>query len=165
MKTGLCSLMSILAVAVLFCAAPSFAAEYPAVEGVDSMDAVFDFRVGDPDTALAHLGLIHDMMTDPAMQVDDERPDIVIVFIGPSVRLISTDQTGFEEEQRSALDDLAQKIAEMDEAGFTFEICMTSAPAFDLDPDTILPEINKVENGWITIIGYQHQGYALAANF
>lgn len=165
MKTGYVLATALVAAIILFGAAPSLTAEYPAVKGVSSMNAVFDFRVGDPATALAHLGLIQTLMNDPAMRLEDKRPKIVVVFIGPSVRLISTDRTGFEEGQRGTLGGIAKKIAEMSEAGFVFEICMTSAPAFDLDPDTILPGINKVENGWITIIGYQHQGYAMVANF
>jgi hypothetical protein len=31
--------------------------------------------------------------------------------------------------------------------------------------DTILPEIKQVENGWISAIGYQLNGYALVADF
>jgi uncharacterized protein len=42
---------------------------------------------------------------------------------------------------------------------------MTTAHALDIDPDSILPEINQVGNGWISVIGYQQQGYALVADF
>jgi len=140
-------------------------AQYEAMEGVESTNAVFDFRIGDPQVALAHLNLIHSMVEDQAMVVNDTQPEIVIVFIGPSVRLISTDHTGFDQEQQEHLNALAEKISEMDQDGVRFEICMTSAPAFNIKPDTILPEINRVENGWITVIGYQQRDYAYVANF
>jgi uncharacterized protein len=148
---------------ILFLATNSISAEYRALEDVESTDAVFDFRIGDPQTALAHLNLIHDMIDDPNMVINDKRPEIVIVFIGPSVKLVSTGQS--DNDQQEHLDALADKISEMNEDGVEFEICMTSAPAFNVDPDSILPEVNKVENGWITIIGYQKQGYAMIANF
>jgi uncharacterized protein len=161
-KLNIFSLLTAMAL-ILFLATNSISAEYRALEGVESTDAVFDFRIGDPQTALAHLNLIHDMIDDPNMEVNDTRPEIVIVFIGPSVKLVSTDRS--DHDQGEHLDALADKISEMNEDGVEFEICMTSAPAFDVDPDSILPEVKKVKNGWITIIGYQQQGYAMIANF
>lgn len=159
------SSLTVIALMVLFLATNSISSEYRALEDVESTDAVFDFRIGDPQTALNHLNLIHDMIDDPNMVINDERPEIVIVFIGPAVKLVSTDQSSFDNNQHEHLDALADKISDMYDDGVEFEICMTSAPAFDLDPDSILPEVNKVENGWITIIGYQHKGYAMIANF
>jgi uncharacterized protein len=148
----------------LYPATNSMSAEYEAMQGVESANAVFDFRVGDPDAALGHLNLIHTMMDDQNMILNGEQPEIVVVFIGPSVNLVSTNgsQSSQEKEQLTAI---ADKIATMDKDGIVFEICMTAAHAHDVDPDSILPEINKVGNGLISVIGYQHNGYALVANF
>ena len=140
------------------------AAEYASIEGVESTDAVFDFRIGDPETALAHFGLIHDMIKDPNMRVNDTQPEIIIVFVGPSVKLVST-ESEFEAGKQKHLGAVADKISEMSDDGIRFVICMTAAHVFDIDPDTILPEVDKVRNGWITLIGYQQQGYAMIANF
>jgi intracellular sulfur oxidation DsrE/DsrF family protein len=49
--------------------------------------------------------------------------------------------------------------------GIILETCMTAAHSLNVDPDSILPEINKVGNGWISVIGYQHSGYALVPAF
>lgn len=157
-------LILVLVAMFLFPATTIMAAEYEAMQGVESTNAVFDFRVGDPEAALGHLKLIHTMINDPSMILNDKQPEIVVVFIGPSVNLISADQTrsGQEKEQ---LDAIADQIATMDKDGIVLEICMTAAHAQDVDPDSILPEINKVGNGWISVIGYQHQGYALVADF
>ncbi|MFO8174924.1 MAG: hypothetical protein R6T96_11620 [Longimicrobiales bacterium] len=60
--------------------------EYTAMEDVQSVvKTAFDFRVGDSDVALGHLDLIHAMLDDPSMVKQGEKPEIVIVFIGPSV--------------------------------------------------------------------------------
>jgi uncharacterized protein len=150
---------------MLFWTANSSSAEYEAMQGIESTNAVFDFRIGDPGVALAHLNLIHNMLDDPNMSVNDSKPEIVVVFIGPSVKLVSSDQSGFDQDQHDSLNALADKISNMDQEGVKFEICMTSAPAFNVDPDSILPEVNKVQNGWISVVGYQHNGYAMVANF
>lgn len=137
--------------------------EYTAMEGVQSVvKTAFDFRVGDSDAALGHLDLIHAMLDDPSMVRQGEKPEIVVVFIGPSVKLVSTDGMGSGPGSRS---DIADKISTMDEAGVRFEICMTAAHAHEVSAESILPEIVQVGNGWISLIGYQHNGYSLIADF
>ncbi|MFO8146375.1 MAG: DsrE family protein, partial [Gillisia sp.] len=60
---------------------------------------------------------------------------------------------------------IAQKISAMDSDGIRFEICMTAAHALGVSADSILPEIMQVENGWISLIGYQQNGYSMIADF
>lgn len=134
--------------------------EYPAMEGVSSVQTVFDFRVGDPDVALGHLDLIHSMLDDPSITREGKRPEIIVIFIGPSVNLISTDESASATEST-----IAEKISAMKADGVKFEICMTTAHALDISADSILPEIVQVGNGWISLIGYQHRGYSMIADF
>jgi uncharacterized protein len=137
--------------------------EYEAMEGVESVvKTAFDFRVGDPEVALGHLNLIHAMLDDPSMMRQGQKPEMVVVFIGPSVELVSTNGMGPGPGSRSAI---ADKISAMDEDGVRFEICMTAAHAHEVTPESILPEIVQVGNGWISLIGYQQNGYSLIADF
>ena len=135
---------------------------YAAMEGVTSVKTAFDFRVGDPDIALGHLGLIHSMMDEPSMNRGGERPEIVVVFVGPSVNLVTTEESGVDPASKNAI---AQKISEMEADGVRFEICMTAAHAHEVSPESVLPEVIQVGNGWISLIGYQHKGYAMIADF
>lgn len=135
--------------------------EYAAMEGVNNVQTVFDFRVGDGKVALAHLDLIHSMLKDPSMTQGGVPPEMVVVFIGPSVNLVSTDEGGATAEAKDAI---ARKISEMDADGARFEICMTTAHALEVSADSILPEIVQVGNGWISLVGYQHKGYAMIAD-
>jgi uncharacterized protein len=139
--------------------------EYEAMEGVESVvKTAFDFRVGDSEAALGHLNLIHAMLDDPSMMRGGQKPEMVVVFIGPSVELVSTKGMGMGPGpgSRSAI---ADKISAMDEDGVRFEICMTAAHALEVTPESILPEIVQVGNGWISLIGYQQNGYSLIADF
>jgi len=154
-------------VALLFLAASNVWAQkgeqaYAALQGVTSVKAVWDFRVGDPETALAHLGLIHDMLDDANLQKGGERPKFVLVFLGPSLKLISS---GENEAASQTERKIAEKISAMEADGIRLEICMTAAHAQEVSPESILPEIVQVGNGWISLIGYQHQGYATISNF
>ncbi len=158
-------LLALAAAVILLSATIAVSAEYEALQGVASTDTVFDFRIDDPEKALGHLNLIHTMIDDPNMAVNDSKPKIAIVFIGPSVKLVSKDKSGVGKDQQKQLDALAEKISSMNQDGFRFVVCMAAVHAFDVDPDSILPEVKKVENGWITVVGYQQQGYSLVADF
>lgn len=155
----------IFAIILLFGAADGAAGEYKAMQGVESADTVFDFRISDPKAALGHLKLIHSMMDDPNMVINGSKPDIVLVFIGPSVKLVSTDTSNADRQERESLNKIAEKIAAMKKDGFQFEICMAAIGTHGLNPDKILPQIEKVENGWISVVGYQKKGYSLVADF
>lgn len=135
---------------------------YAAMKGVTSVQTVFDFRVDDPKVALGHLNLIHSMLDNPSMRKQGERPEIVVVFIGPSVNLVSTDRSAAAPGSRTAI---AKKISAMKADGVRFEICMTAAHAHDVSAESILPQIVQVGNGWISLIGYQHKGYSMIADF
>ncbi|MFO7964019.1 MAG: DsrE family protein [Desulfobacterales bacterium] len=156
------SCASMVLVLMLGMAGYAVSADYAAMEGVDSANAVFDFRIGEAQKALGHLKLIHTMVNDPGMVINGEQPEIVIVLIGPSVKLVTTEKAKSNQAQQGAL---AEQISKMDKDGITFEICMAAAHAFDVSADVILPEIQQVPNGWISVIGYQQRGYALIADF
>lgn len=134
---------------------------YAGMKGVDSAPTVFDFRIGDPKVALSHLELMQSMRQNPAMKSDGQAPEMVVVFIGPSVDLISTEGKADAQGRKA----LAEKIAAMDDRGVRFEVCMTSAEAMGLSPQSIVPEVVKVGNGWISLAGYQQKGYSMVADF
>ena len=149
-------------VASFLAASSATAGKYEAMKDVDSARTVFDFRISDPDVALKHFELIHQMVDDPALQTRSGAPEIAVVFIGPSVKLVSTGETGISAESKKAL---SEKITTMDEDGVRLVICMVAADLHDVSSESVLPEIDQVENGWITLTGYQQQGYAMIADF
>jgi intracellular sulfur oxidation DsrE/DsrF family protein len=85
----------------------------------------------------------------------------VVVFIGPSVKLISKNREGLSPEDQRSLDEIADAVSAMSKDGITLEFCLVAAKFFNVDPASVLPEIKGVGNGWIPVIGYQAQGYSL----
>ena len=135
------------------------AAEYEALKGVKSAKAVFDFRIGQPQSAALHLKLIHQTYKD--LMTANKKPEVVVVFIGPAVKLISKNREGFAPEDQKSLDGIASTVSAMSKDGIGLEICMVAVKVLNVDPASVLAEIKKVENGYISIIGYQAQGYSL----
>jgi intracellular sulfur oxidation DsrE/DsrF family protein len=133
--------------------------EYGAMKGIKSATAVFDERENNPKSAVLHLKLIH--QTYEELVAMKKTPVFVVVFSGPSVKLISKNREGFSPEDQKSLDEIAQTITGMSKEGIRLEICMIAAKVFGVEASSILPEIRHVPNGWISLIGYQAKGYSL----
>jgi intracellular sulfur oxidation DsrE/DsrF family protein len=136
------------------------------LKGLKSIKAVFDFRSGSAKSANVLLGLIHDTYKGKNIAAVTKKPEFVVVFIGPSVKLISKSREGVKPEDHKMLDAIAAKISKMAKDGIRFEICLFAARMFKVDPATVLPEIKHEENGvvsliGVSLIGYQSKGYAL----
>jgi len=152
----------VLAVSLLFVNAVSVSAEeYAALQGLKSVKAVFDVRAGSLNSAAAQLAMIHKIYKDSSVRKVTENPEFVLVFIGPSVRLVSTTTEGLSAEEKVTAAKLASTIKEMAKDGIKLEICMAAVDAFGVDAASILPEIKHVQNGWISLIGYQAKDYSL----
>jgi uncharacterized protein len=144
---------------VLLSLSYALAAEYDAMKGVNSVNVMFDVRVGNPQSAIIHLNLIHDTYKEfVAMK---KNPVFVVVFMGSSVKLISSDHRGFKAEDENSLKEIADIISRMSKTGIRVEACLFAAKVVGVEPASILPEIKRVGNGWISEVGYQSRGYSL----
>lgn len=146
---------------LLFAALPVQGEEYDGLKGLDSIRAVFDVRAGVPKSAAVQLDLILQTYRDENIRAVDGKPEFVVVFIGPAVKLVSTDTKGFSPAELEDIGKIARTVKEMAREGFKLEICIFAANHMGVEPATILPEIRQVENGWISVLGYQAQGYSL----
>jgi intracellular sulfur oxidation DsrE/DsrF family protein len=67
----------------------------------------------------------------------------------------------FPVEQRKLQKKIANKVYAMLNDGIRMEICLFAVRLSDMNPDSILPGIEILENGWISLIGYQANQYEL----
>ena len=154
-------LIASVAAVFLVLSALSFASaeEYDAMKGVNSVNVMFDMRDGNLQSAVIHLNLIHD--TYKELVAMKKNPVFVVVFMAGAVKLISSDHRGFKAEEQKSLKQIASIISRMSKAGIRVEVCLFAAKVFGVEPASILPEIERVGNGWISEIGYQARGYSL----
>jgi len=137
----------------------AFAQEYAALKGVKSAKIVFDVRTSIPKVAALQLKLIR--QTNKDLIAEKKAPISTVVFLSQSVKLVSSNREGFAPEDLPLLDDIAEAVAGLAKDGIGLELCLVASRFHKVDPASVLPEITKVENGYIAIIGYQSQGYAL----
>lgn len=142
-------------------ALPAMSGEYPALNGVTGVKTVFDVTQGSPQTANIVFWAVKNVNDDQSVRSLSEPPKVAVVFHGPAVKMISTDRNGFKDSDNEALDTFANTIREMKAEGVRFEVCGYALKVMGIDPSTVLPEVDLVPNGFISIAGYQAQGYSL----
>jgi hypothetical protein len=99
--------------------------EYTAMMGIKSAKVVFDERESNPEIAAFHLKGIHQTYKELAAM--KKNPVFVVVFIGPSVKLISKNREGFSPEEKKSLDEISNTISAMSKDGITLEMCLVAA--------------------------------------
>lgn len=133
---------------------PARAADAPndreALSGLKTARAVFDVRAPDRERLIFNLELIKE--TAEGMAAQRVKPQMIVTFRGPGIRLLTREQ---------AADEIAPLIAELKGMGVRFEVCTVATRIFKVDKATILPDIVLVGNSLISLIGYQNRGYAL----
>ena len=158
-RKGMALLNLFVAVLLLGSVSTASGEEYEGITSVKTARIVFDEREGNPKAAALHLKVAYQAYKDLAAMKKD--PAAVIVFSGPSVKLISKKKEGFSPEDQKSIDEIADTISSMSKDGIKSEFCLIAAKYFEVDPATVLPEVKIVGNGWISLTVYQAQGYSL----
>ena len=122
--------------------------------------AVFLIDIADAKKMNFYLEVIQG--TFKGMQAQGVKPDFVMVYIGPSVQYLSTSPTAEIENKHSAvLMEIEANVEKLAALGIKQEICAVATHVFGIDNKTLLPDLNLVGDGFISLIGYQAQGYHL----
>ncbi len=150
-------------VLLVFIAAASAASEYAALERLERLDTVIDYGHASPEAATVVFPAVRQIYQDQSVKALPNPPRTVIVFHGEAVKFLSNDRQGFDETQHETLDTVAEQIRQFHEDGVRMEVCMYAVRVFGVDPDTLMTEIEQVGNGFISVAGYQNQGYAVIA--
>lgn len=140
---------------------PVVAGEYAALKGVKGVNTVFDVSQGSPAVANIVFWAVKDVYQNESVRALPNPPRTVVVFHGPSVKLISSVRKGFNPEEAAEVDKFAETIRQMKKDGVTFEVCDYAAKVMGVDPATIMPEVDHVGNGFVSVSGYQAQGYSV----
>lgn len=153
--------VAILTVFILAAADFAMSEEYNALKGVNKFKAVFDVSLGSSRMAPVVFWAVRNAYDAESVKSLPEAPEVAVVFHGPVVKLITSNREGFTPEESKALDEFAGMIRQMKSEGVRFEVCLYAAKVLGVDPTTILPEIDHVGNGFISVVGYQQQGYSV----
>lgn len=94
------------------------------------------------------------------------KPNFVIVYIGPTVRFLSSaPDSDLEIENSDALKAIAERVAELHQLGVRQEVCAVATRVFKVANESLLPGLSLVGDGFISLIGWQTQDYKLVPLF
>ncbi len=125
---------------------------------------VFLVDIGDPKKLNFYLEVIQG--THKGMKSQGVKPDFILVYIGPSVKYLTSEPSAeAEEEAGGVLLDIENNVAKLAELGVRQEVCAVATRVFGIPNDTVFPGMTLVGDGFISLIGWQEQGYRLVPVF
>ena len=152
----------ILATIILFAGQSLFAESKPddqdALRGVDKGKVVFDINAANGYTLSLYLSVIRETVEDLKRQ--NVEPDVILAFRGKAVLLISNNRDETERTEFENLDKIAEQVADLQKKGVRMESCSIATRSFGVDNSTLLDGIKPVGNTFVSLTGYQAQGYA-----
>jgi intracellular sulfur oxidation DsrE/DsrF family protein len=132
--------------------------------GLKTGKGVFLVDIGDPGKLNFYLEVIQG--TYKGMKAQGVEPDFVLVFIGPSVKYLSTSPAAdVEKTAGGVLMEIESNVEALAALGIRQEICAVATRVFGIDNKAIFPDLTLVGDGFISLIGYQSQGYHLVPVF
>ena len=129
-----------------------------ALAGVRTADVYFDVNVGEPGKLRTRLELIE--TTYAQLVAAGFSPRVVIGIRGKASNYFTKDATHVIETDLPFKKEIAAKVAKFRGMGFAVEQCRIAAGLQEIDAADFLPQVEIVDNGYISMIGYQAQGYA-----
>ncbi len=125
---------------------------------------VYLVDIGDAKKLNFYLEVIQG--THQGMKAQGVEPDFVLVYIGPSVKFLTTSPSAEAEETAGGvLLEIESNVAKLASLGVRQEICAVATRVFGIDNSTLFPGLMLVGDGFISLIGYQAQGYHLVPVF
>jgi len=125
---------------------------------------VFLVDIGDAKKLNFYLEVIQG--TYKGMKAQGVEPDFILVYIGPSVKYLSSAPSGeIEQDAGGTLLEIESNVEALAELGIKQEVCAVATRVFGIDNKTVFPDLTLVGDGFISLIGYQAQGYHLVPVF
>ncbi|MAD41580.1 MAG: hypothetical protein CL623_04225 [Arcobacter sp.] len=135
-----------------------------ALNGIKKAKSVFLIDFTDVKKTAFYMNIITD--THKGLLKQDVKSDMVLVFIGKTVKFLSTKQDeDFEMEYDEYLQSIQDSIRTLSNLGVRMEVCAVATKVFNIDNKTIPKEMNIVADGFISLIGWQTQDYKLVPIF
>ncbi|MFP4251966.1 MAG: DsrE family protein [Guyparkeria sp.] len=156
------TIQSFLTAAVLALAMPlSVQAAEPiddtaALAGVEEAKGVFQIDFTEAEKTAFYLEIIRGTHANFERQGLD--PDLVIVFIGPTVQFLTT-EADEETVDPAILMRIESEVEQLAELGVRLEVCAVATEVFGVDNDTLFDGLELTGDGFVSMIGWQAQGY------
>jgi intracellular sulfur oxidation DsrE/DsrF family protein len=123
--------------------------------------AYFDVTNGSPGKLVNQLGFIDKAYEQLAKA--GLKPQFVLGFHSAASAYVTKGSEDYvtSDEEIAAKKKVQAWVQRFKAKGIVMEQCMLAAEVYEIEADDILPEIDRVKNGYVSTIGYQAKGYSL----
>ena len=131
-----------------------------ALQGVRQGKGIFMISLDQPQKMALYLKVIGGTFDNFKRQ--GVAPDLKVVFIGASVRHLTQNQTTQADvASRETYAELGRQVEQLKAKGVRLEVCAIATALFGIDNADLLKPLDVINDGFISAIGYQTQGYQL----
>ncbi|MDK9719913.1 MAG: DsrE family protein [Rhodospirillales bacterium] len=160
MKYLLCAITMIF----LLAAGPAVAGGRPddasALKGVKHAKAVWDISMSNPETLALYLTVVRETYDDLVRQ--KVKPEMVLAVHGAPVKYLREKREDLPFEIGNAVDKINAVLDDLaGRPGVRVEVCSVANRLLGVDNSSIKPNFHVVGNTWVSLIGYQAQGYSV----
>jgi hypothetical protein len=155
MKKGIAAVLCLLVAAMAFAGQERMP---KSLSGVTTTKIVVDVNVENPDLLLKRMYLLD--KTYRQLVNAGKKPVVVMAFRAKASLYITKGDAYVAPEQKQAKEEMKDWIEHFSKLGFSIEQCGLAADMLKIKATDFLPQVEVVENGYVSLIGYQHQGYA-----
>ncbi len=130
-----------------------------ALEGLKTPKVYFDVSLKDDNLLVFRMELLDKtikQMADAGLEVIG-----IMGFRGGASRFITRDDHYVLEEEINNKKKIQEWVREFSNSGLVVEQCAIAAEILDIPQEDFIPEVKVVANGYISLIGYQAQGYSV----
>ncbi len=132
-----------------------------ALKGVKEAKAYFDVTVGNPKILLIRLQLIE--KTHNQLVAAGVRPDFIIGIRGKASSFFTKGPDYVLESDLPEKKQIAALVKRLKTLNIDMEQCLIAAGFEGIELADFLPQVELVANGYVSMIGYQSQGYGFVA--
>ena len=127
--------------------------------GTTTAKIYFDVNVGIPAKLLLRLSLIDKTLSQ--LKAAGVKPDAVIAFHGKASKFITNGVLYIEDEEQTAKAEVHTWLETFANQGVHMEQCLIAANLHGIAPEDVRRELEVTQNGYISMIAYQNEGFAL----
>jgi len=137
---------------------PAFARP-DSLKGLQHARFVVDMNQGNANLLKLRLALV--LETIENITADGVTPLVVVAFRGGATKFMTENDDYIVQEDLQAKAEIHKLISELSKKGVKLEQCSIALRMLGVDKKEVYPAVNVVQNGYVSLIGYQNQGYAI----
>ncbi|MCF8055683.1 MAG: hypothetical protein K9K37_03475 [Desulfocapsa sp.] len=129
-----------------------------ALNNVSTAKTYFDVNVGTAKKLVVRLKLID--TTYEQLVAAGVRPEFVVGFRGKASNFVTKGNDYVFKEDLAAKKEVHDWVRRLQKRGIPMEQCLIALGFHYVAPEDILPEIEVVQNGYVSMIAYQAKGFS-----